>query len=239
MSPRPFLGGEIKRGIFYGARMIRNVGFGLPNFLTRPASHAHGFESGGHCCLAAATNQDLNHAASLSSQAPVPVPAPTLVPAPTGPGLTVQYGDLEDATTRYIVHLCDCETVGPGRGVAAAVFARYPHANSYTAGSCRVPGTISAHVPPPPQQQQQPQRRRQPDQGGPAGPTIVNLYGQRAPGPPSPKESEAERVEFFRAGLDAVKTLPGFYPATQLTCNTNKCEYPPHSKCKPLYFQLN
>lgn len=82
-----------------------------------------------------------------------------------------------------IIHQCNCLSHGPAKGLAAAVFARFPDADVYSKRAQGQrgpdkPGTISQHG------------------------RIVNLYGQWFPGVANSRLDNAEqRLKWFKQGL--------------------------------------
>lgn len=85
-------------------------------------------------------------------------------------------GDLLDyGETHLICHQCNCVTPRP-KGLAAAIFAKYPSANTY--GSKRMPGTIDIIGP------------------------VVNMYAQITPSrAKTGRDSAAARLEYFASCL--------------------------------------
>jgi len=86
-------------------------------------------------------------------------------------------GSVLEADTTYIVHQCNCRTRS-SRGLATAVFARWPAANTYADRFVRVPGSVDIRCG-----------------------RIVNLYGQDRPGGPSRDETAEQRLTWFRDAL--------------------------------------
>ena len=95
-------------------------------------------------------------------------------------------------TESFLVHQLNCTSVG-ARGLAAALFSRWPSSDAYArrAGPS-VPGTIDVAIVP----------------GGRL--TIIGLYAQRAPGRPRAgggDDSAAVRLDWFRSCLDATARI--------------------------------
>lgn len=102
--------------------------------------------------------------------------------------VTVKTGNILDATEPFVFHQCNVMSKS-ARGVAKALFERFPEANTYQPSSQvrRIFGTASFH------------------QTGPRTPTIINAYAQRTPG----KYKTAAELKERRATLEAILyTLP-------------------------------
>jgi len=100
--------------------------------------------------------------------------------------------DLLLSDAQHIAHQCNC-TTRRARGLAETLFARFPHADTYSSGAVRVPGTITVA-------------------GGQHLRSVVNLYAQRAPGRSSDASGDdtAEaRLGWFRECLRRVAELEG------------------------------
>ena len=100
--------------------------------------------------------------------------------------VTELHGDLLASPHPYLLHQLNCTTRG-ARGLASAIFSRWPAADAYArrAGAVSQPGTFDV--------------TRLPDARA-----IVGLFAQRHPGksrPPS--DSAAARLAWFAAALDA------------------------------------
>ena len=104
-------------------------------------------------------------------------------------------GDILAAEDDYIVHQTNCVTRTAG-GLAKAIFKKWPHANTYSSGRRRTPGTISAHG--------DGKRQRR----------VINVYGQHQPGGPARtgKDTRTGRLQFFR---DALRRLATYIMATR------------------------
>jgi O-acetyl-ADP-ribose deacetylase (regulator of RNase III) len=94
-------------------------------------------------------------------------------------------GDLLDfAESHYICHQCNCKTTHC-KGLSAAVFSRFPTANTYTVHpNTRKPGNIDiiGH--------------------------IVNMYGQVYPSSPKyPRDLYGDRCTYFRQCLSKLHTI--------------------------------
>lgn len=109
----------------------------------------------------------------------------------------IEDGDLLDCDVEYIVHQCNCLTTR-GLGLAASLFRKYPHADVYTDGSDRIPGTIVV-------------RGGAGEGAGERG--VVNLFGQFRPGKPARAgvitDTAVVREKWFRAGLAALAARGG------------------------------
>lgn len=86
-----------------------------------------------------------------------------------------------------VLHQCNCITPTV-RFLAADIFARVPTAHVHTRRTqgrrlCDTPGTVDVVD------------------------GVVNLFGQRCPGPPSAQETAAERRVWFQQALDALTPL--------------------------------
>ena len=100
--------------------------------------------------------------------------------------LIYKKGDLLSSGTDLIAHQCNCSSLR-GLGLSAAMFRKYPCANTYNKTSVRVPGTISVHED-----------------------RIVNMYGQKFPGKPKSKSGDdcsETRKHFFQKCLDDISTI--------------------------------
>lgn len=106
--------------------------------------------------------------------------------------------DLLRATEPYVLHQCNCVSKG-ARGLAKALFARWPSADVYRrrAGKASTPGTAEVVA------------------VGPAT-AVVAVFAQRLPGGPkagSGDDSAPARLRWFKLGLDAfadeVRLCPG------------------------------
>ncbi|GBF93535.1 hypothetical protein Rsub_06255 [Raphidocelis subcapitata] len=106
-------------------------------------------------------------------------------------------GDLLGATETHVVHQANCITQG-ARGVAAALFARFPWSDVYArrargSGARDAPGSIAVR-----------------GDGG-ARRWVVAVFGQVGPGKPRSKgqDTAARRLEYFEQGLRALARLEG------------------------------
>ncbi|KAI8471850.1 MAG: hypothetical protein J3K34DRAFT_225393 [Monoraphidium minutum] len=144
--------------------------------------------------------------------------------APNAMPLTRVQGDLLAAREQYIVHQANCISQG-ARGLAQALFARFPYANVYArrtrgAGVTDAPGTITVCG----------DADGGADNSGAADGVggggsggggggggghrrrlVVNLFGQLYPGDPTTRgpDTAAKRLEYFQQGLDALARLEG------------------------------
>lgn len=84
----------------------------------------------------------------------------------------------------YIVHQVNSTTTH-SKGLANKVFLKYPLANNYAPTNSNVVGQCAIFS------------------------NIVNLCGQRLPGPPRSQETKSERLEWFRQGLDDLASKVG------------------------------
>ena len=100
--------------------------------------------------------------------------------------LAIVPGDLLEAPERYIGHQCNCVTVGRAAGLAKAVFAKYPYADTYAQRKePSVPGSYSLHG------------------NGKDERYIVNLYAQYHPGKAKKgSDTKDERLQWLIASLD-------------------------------------
>ncbi|KAG9389470.1 swarming motility protein YbiA [Carpediemonas membranifera] len=110
--------------------------------------------------------------------------------SPTRKSAIVVHGDLLSfSKANSIAHQTNCKSTY-AKGLATILFRRFPYADVYTNPSkapTRTPGTITIH--------QDPMTK---------GKTVVNIYGQRYPGKPTPFESTANREDWFRQALKAM-----------------------------------
>jgi O-acetyl-ADP-ribose deacetylase (regulator of RNase III) len=103
----------------------------------------------------------------------------------------VVVGDLTKVPASYVAHQCNCTSLW-AKGVAAAVFEAWPHADAYRGRVApSKPGTVGV-VPP---------RAR--------APGVLNLFAQVNPGPPRgvPDDGPADRRRYFAQCLAKIKTL--------------------------------
>lgn len=105
--------------------------------------------------------------------------------------VTVIEGDLLRCPAKYIVHQCNCLTTGAA-GLAADMFRAFPHADVYTDGSNRVPGTVDV-------------RGGKPNGDGAYERGVVNLFGQFRPGKAAraglTSDTAAIRLRWFQTAL--------------------------------------
>jgi ribA/ribD-fused uncharacterized protein len=113
-------------------------------------------------------------------------------------------GNLLEATEDWIVHQCNTVSskVGGG-GLSEQIFRKWPHANvyerSHSRGSLSRPGDVSLHGN---------------SVDGNQGRGVVNLMGQRYPGPPKhSNDSQRQREQWFKEALRALSAQPAL--ATQ------------------------
>jgi len=106
-------------------------------------------------------------------------------------------GDLlESPDERLIGHQCNCVTIGNAKGLAAALFAKYPFADVYARRKGRdVPGTYSYHIPP------IWFNHGTSCAGTNRAPSIVNFYGQVYPGKPRLGDNAEQRLHWLEKGL--------------------------------------
>ena len=110
-------------------------------------------------------------------------------------------GDLLRASEAVVAHQCNCVSFG-ARGVAKAIFAKWPEANAYArrrGAAASEPGTLDvARL----------AARASPPGGASAGRPrgVVGLFAQRSPGPPkaSGDDSAPRRLAWFQACLEAL-----------------------------------
>jgi O-acetyl-ADP-ribose deacetylase (regulator of RNase III) len=99
-------------------------------------------------------------------------------------------GSLLDATEKYICHQTNCLSRGPAGGIAAAIFAKYPYADTYvTRTKDDEPGTIDIR-------------------GGGQDRLVINMNAQIWPGGPrfaeSTKDGTKARQKYFYQCLLAI-----------------------------------
>mmetsp|Transcript_45967 Transcript_45967/g.121563 ORF Transcript_45967/g.121563 Transcript_45967/m.121563 type:complete len:199 (-) Transcript_45967:305-901(-) len=97
-------------------------------------------------------------------------------------------GDILLAKEQYVCHQCNCVSRS-AKGLAQALFSKYPWADVYRARSAKpVPGTIDIRC------------------GD--GLKIINLFGQVTPGKPrGGHDNKARREEYFAEALRAISKL--------------------------------
>ncbi|CAK0871526.1 unnamed protein product [Prorocentrum cordatum] len=98
--------------------------------------------------------------------------------------------DVLQSGAQYIAHQCNCRT-RHAKGLAAAVFARHPRADTYAAGRPREVGTLDVFPP------------------TAAGPGVINCNAQDGPGRPRGSDSALRRLEWFRQCLRAISRIEG------------------------------
>jgi O-acetyl-ADP-ribose deacetylase (regulator of RNase III) len=100
-------------------------------------------------------------------------------------------GNLLDATEQYVCHQCNCTTPN-ARGLAAALFGRFPYADAYSRrkGVRSKPGTIQICG------------------DGAANRFIVNMFAQWSPGKPRGKDTADQRLRNFRQCLSKIAQIP-------------------------------
>jgi hypothetical protein len=78
------------------------------------------------------------------------------------------------------------------KGLAKVIFGKFPWSDNYARrkGSPSNPGTIEING------------------NGMDQRFVINMFAQYTPGKPSRKESQAQRLEYFRSCLAAVKAIP-------------------------------
>lgn len=101
--------------------------------------------------------------------------------------ISLVQGDLLEASEPYVGHQCNCVTVGPGAGLAKALFRKFPYANVYTQRTePSIPGTYSIHG------------------NGMDQRYVVNLYAQYFPGKPKkPADTAEKRLHWLLQSLGA------------------------------------
>lgn len=100
--------------------------------------------------------------------------------------VAVKEGDILKARQQFLCHQCNSRSTS-SRGLAKAVFDRFPHANTYQNTSYkRTPGSVSFHgcIP------------------GKRG--VVNMYAQDKPGGVTTLEDATTRQEWFQQCLKAI-----------------------------------
>ena len=137
--------------------------------------------------------------------------------------------DIFSCGAQYIAHQCNCVT-RKAKGLAAAVFAKYPHADTYSfprGKRCRVPGTIEAFEP-----------------ACETDPGVINCYAQCKPGghdPPAERdevwdptvnpETAEKRVNWFKKCLEEITKIPGIRSVAfphGIGCNLAGGDWPTH-----------
>ena len=124
-----------------------------------------------------------------------------------GEGLKFVTHDILTCGAQYIAHQCNC-TSRTARGLAASIFAKYPHTDTYSfprGKKCRVPGTIETFEP-----------------ATDTDPGVINCYAQCRPGrhdPPAKQgkgndhggklDTAAKRVDWFTKCLEEITKIPG------------------------------
>ena len=93
-------------------------------------------------------------------------------------------GDICDAKEKYILHQCNCVSHG-AKGVAKAIFERYPYSNTYKYG-IRKPGTIDIMD---------------------GEKIIINVYAQYYPGLCKYNDTKEMRLKWFEECIDKVLML--------------------------------
>ena len=104
-------------------------------------------------------------------------------------------GDLLESNATYIVHQCNCMSVGPAAGIAKVIFSRFPWADCYREREGvrppiygQMPGDIQICG------------------NGKDQRFVVNLFGQFYPGGPSSNHQELDfpshRQEWFNAAMN-------------------------------------
>lgn len=97
-------------------------------------------------------------------------------------------GDILQCNTKFICHQCNCITKGHGRGLAYAIFKKYPYANTYSNEHYqRVPGSISIHG------------------NGISQRYVINIYSQFGPGKQRTNDTEKMRLKWFIKGLSKLR----------------------------------
>ena len=99
--------------------------------------------------------------------------------------------DLLLSGAQFLAHQCNCST-RVAKGLAAAVFAVHPRANTYACGEARHPGTIDVFLP---------------EVGSPG---VINCNAQRGPGRPRGEaDSVVRRLAWFQECLKHISELEG------------------------------
>jgi O-acetyl-ADP-ribose deacetylase (regulator of RNase III) len=99
-------------------------------------------------------------------------------------------GNILEADEQYIVHQTNCLT-HKGLGLSKAIFTAFPHADVYSDGTIRRPGTILVRG------------------DGKTQRFVINLFGQRRPGRATASEPASVREQWFRDGLNDINKLEG------------------------------
>jgi O-acetyl-ADP-ribose deacetylase (regulator of RNase III) len=97
-------------------------------------------------------------------------------------------GDLLTYPCNYVVHQCNCITTR-GKGLADAIFKKWPQADSYKNNTKRTTGTVDVVL------------------VAAENKYIVNLYGQRKPAKCDSVETWQMRLRWFEAGLVKLEKL--------------------------------
>lgn len=96
--------------------------------------------------------------------------------------------DLTKCPYAVIAHQCNTRT-RTSKGLSAAMFRKFPSANTYDNGFERVAGNISVHTV--------------------GEQRIVNMYGQVHPSRPGHyNDSASDRIRYFKSCLDQMAALP-------------------------------
>eukprot|EP01147_Barroeca_monosierra_P007763 gene7763-630_t len=100
-------------------------------------------------------------------------------------------GDILNATEQYVAHQCNCISI-TARGLASAIFSKYPEANIYKLRKSKkkkdYPGAITVH------------------EGRPFH--IINMLAQRYPGQPRERDTTTQRLQWFQQCLEHIARIP-------------------------------
>ena len=106
--------------------------------------------------------------------------------------LVIVNGDLTEATEKYIAHQCNC-TTKTAKGLAQAIFAKFPYANIYKDRArfgATEPGNIVVCG------------------DGVEKRYVINMLAQISGGRPKKPETFEARAEYFQQCLDQIKEIP-------------------------------
>ena len=140
--------------------------------------------------VASALEVDATAMAGMCCSTAAPTPVRSTAEHRRAVAMVEEYvGNLLESTADLIVHQTNCQSTAPG-GLAAAMFARFPHANFYsTREGNHWPGTIMVCG------------------DGISNRRVVNLHGQCAPGGPRRRgpDTRGKRVQYFQQGLECLR----------------------------------
>jgi len=101
-------------------------------------------------------------------------------------------GDLLTSDCKYIVHQCNCKTVGNGAGLAYYLNKKFPYANTYIPNHHRTPGTIEIMG------------------DGEKDRFVINMYAQNYPGRTTDYETAENRLNWFKQCLERIGEIQDF-----------------------------